>query len=268
MAGVDAAVHNPRMPDAFAALLSLTDQDLQREVAGYPVWFHLSTALRREQRAVVATRAADGREPVAIMSFARSAYHELVTLLTGRDVLDTARDGEWTLRDLLRHAIAVEFRYREQAIWSATRGDDDPLPIPEARLPCDRLTPPEPANAETKVCDQSRILEILGRERDRTDERLGTFGPDALARPSVWGSAVIDVRDRMHQIGVHTVDVVMQTEKMLGIDGSDARRVVRRIAATRGLHEALSDPATIARLDEQLAWIAQHYSDGKASAAR
>lgn len=247
-------------PDALARLVGLNDHDLQHRVAGRPIQVHLYAALRREQRAAVAAGLVEGTEPMAILGFARSAYNELVALLAGRDVLDTARDGEWSLRDLLRHAVAVELRYCEQVLWSAERRDDEPLGIPDARLPCDRLAPPEPEFAETRAGDVSRVLELFGLARGRTDRRLAELKEDALIRPSLWGSSQIDVRERLHQIGAHAVEVLIQTEKMLGVRDPEARRIARRIAAVRGFHEAMSDRSSVARLDEQLAWLAEQCS--------
>jgi hypothetical protein len=63
----------------------------------------------------------------------------------------------------------------------------------------------------------------------------------------------------MHQIGVHIVEVVIQTEKMLDPArvAPEARRIVRRIAATRGLHERTSDVSSLEALDAELAAIAR-----------
>lgn len=241
--------------EALEALVRLSDRDLHRRIAGFPLQFHLYAALRREQRAIVAARAVE--EPSAILGFARSAYDELSALLTGREVLDSARDGDWTLRDLLRHAIAVELRYAEQVAWSIARRDHEPIAIPDARLPCDRLAPPEPEFAEAKTGDISRVLELLGKARARTDERLAGVASNALIRPSLWGSAEIDVRERLHQIGVHIVEVLIQAEKMLGEQESEVRRIARRIAAARGLHEGTSDEATLAGLDSRIAWLGE-----------
>jgi len=236
----------------IAALGGLSDDALRRRIAGHPLQLHLYAALRREQRAVVAASAPREREPMMILAFARSAYRELVALLVGRDVLDSARDGEWTLRDLMSHAIAVELRYCEQVVWSAQRRSDEPLEIPAERLPCDRLTPPLPEFAEATDGATTRVLELLGRARLRTDERLADIPAASLDRPSLWGNTQVDVRERMHQIGAHLIEVVVQAEKMLAIDDSEARRIVRRIAAVRGMHEGLSDPREIKRLDMEL----------------
>lgn len=241
----------------LASLAALSDDALDRRVDGYPIQFHLYAALRREQRAVIATSRAEQSEADLILSFARSALADLVALLVGRSVIDTARDGDWTLRDLLRHAIAVELRYCEQVLWSAHRSDDEPLAIPAERLPCDRLAPPLPEFTDARTGDIRRVLDLLAGARARTDARLASLSPAALDRPSLWGSARIDVRERIHQISAHLVEVVVQAEKMLGARDPEARRVVRRIAAIRGFHEGLSDPMDIAGLDGQLEQLAR-----------
>jgi len=227
------------------------------------VQFHLYAALRREQRALVESLLSPAGEPAQILSFAQSAYEELVAFLAGRDVLDSARDGDWTPRDLLRHAIAVEIRYRAQVHWSARRLDQDPVAIPADRLPCDRLNPPEVESADTRTAEMAALLERLGVERRRTDADLVTIPPAALNRPSVWGTAEVDVRERMHQIGVHLVEVLVQSEKMLGSRETEARRIARRIAATRGMHVRASPAATIAHLDIQLAELARLARTGR-----
>jgi len=245
----------------IAVLTALSDDAVRRPINGNPLQFHLYSALRREQRAVVVATSSGEREPTMILMFARSAYRELVALLAGRDVLDVARDGEWTLRDLIRHAIAVELRYCEQVLWSAYRRDDQPRAIPAERLPCDRLTPPVPEFADASDGNMRRVLELLGCARQRTEERLADLPVAALQRPTLWGNSTIDVRERIHQIGAHLIEVLIQAEKMLGINDSEARRIVRRIAATRGMHEGLSEPSEIKRLDLELERLAQASSE-------
>ena len=240
-----------------ARLADLPDDSLRLSIDGRPLRFHLYAALRREQRAAARLfTSPERREPSVILSFARSACNEIGALLSGRDELDSARDGDWTLRDLLRHAIAVELRYREQVLWSAERGDADPLAIPEARLPCDRLSPPR-EYAASLTADVAHVLELLGRARSRSDERLSPLPDASLERPSLWGELEIDVRERLHQISAHLVEVVIQTEKMLGTRESEARRIVRRIAALRGMHEDRTPARELAQLDERITALAR-----------
>jgi len=241
---------------SLAILGNVPDNHLGELVRGQPLQVHLFGALRREQRAFTAVVHSKGSEASRILAFARAAYRELAALLSGGDVLDSARDGEWSLRDLLRHAIAVELRYRAQVLWSANRGDADPIGIPPDRLPCDRLSPPGPEFADTISGSIERVLNLFGAARAGTDRQLATLETSVLARPSVWGSLQVDVRERLHQIGVHIVEVNLQAEKMLGATELEARRIVRRIAATRGMHEALSERHLPEELDRALATLA------------
>jgi DinB family protein len=240
----------------LATLAAAADEDLRIVVSGQRVQFQLYAALRREQRAIVAASQPRVSEPIAIQAFANSAFGELATLLSGREVLDSARDGEWSLRDLLRHAIAVELRYREQVLWSANRAEADPVAIPPARLPCDRLSPPVPEFEEALTGPVERVLQLFGAARAATDDALAGPCSAALERPSLWGDAQVDVRERLHQIGVHIIEVVLQAEKMLGSTESEARRIMRRISAARGLHQDLSSSRELAALDEALADLA------------
>jgi hypothetical protein len=220
---------------------------------------HLFGALRREQAAlVIATPAAS--ESGRTLALAQAAYRDIEALIVGgqSDALDTARDGEWTLRDLLRHAIAVELRYCEQVIYSATRKDHEPVGIPAGRLPCDRLSPPDLEYAASKDGDAARVLELLGIARQRTDARLTALSQASLDRPSLWGTLNVDVRERLHQIAAHLVEATIQAEKMLGeTSGGEARRIVRRIWATRGMHERVSPRGVLDGLNDQLRGLAQ-----------
>lgn len=241
----------------LAVLATLPDADLRRTFEGRSVQSLLYSALRREQAALIVARRPE-REVPAILAFANAAVSELEAALAGRtnELLDHARDGEWTLRDLLRHAIAVEVRYRSQILYSARRPDDSPIDIPNALLPCDRLAPPEAAYGGTLTATLVRMLELLRHARRDSDDALLDVPLGALVRPSRWGGITVDVRERLHQIGAHLVEVIVQTDKMLGTQESEARRIVRRIAAVRGLHERSSDGRTLAHLDAELGALA------------
>lgn len=254
---------NRRVGAQIEVLAALPDGLLHRPIEldgeARPLQFHLYAALRREQSAAVAAERPEGCESLRILGFAEAARAELAVVLAGREdaQLDRARDGDWTLRDLLRHAIAVELRYCAQVLWSAHRADRDPLPIPPGRLPCDRMTPPDPDFAGTATAGVGRILDLLGLARRRTDAQLADLSDDLLVRPSLWGDAHVDVRERIHQIAAHLVEVIIQAEKMLGTTTeSEARRICRRIAYTRGLHHVLGDPHRSDALDIRLAELA------------
>ena len=235
--------------DALAAVVRLDDDALaadkrsSRRDALYGL-------LRREQ--AIAALAQPARSEVSrILDFAQAAYGDVIGVLVGRDdrLLDSARDGEWSLRDVLRHAIAVELRYAAQVEYSASRADTDPIQIPPELLPCDRLSPPESEFGPSRSGGVLQLLRLLGNARTSTDTRLARLPDAALGRPSLWGKQQIDVRMRLHQIAVHLTETAIQMEKIVG-SGSELRAIIRRCCMTRGMHERWSPANEREILDE------------------
>ena len=188
--------------------------------------------LRREQ--AIAALAQPARSEVSrILDFAQAAYGDVIGVLVGREdrLLDSARDGEWNLRDVSRHAIAVELRYAAQVEYSASRADTDPIQIPPELLPCDRLSPPESEFGPSRSGGVLQLLRLLGNARTSTDTRLARLPDAALGRPSLWGKQHIDVRMRLHQIAVHLTETAIQIEKIVGSGASFARSFA--VAASR-----------------------------------
>jgi hypothetical protein len=76
-----------------------------------------------------------------------------------------------------------------------------------------------------------------------------------MTRPTIWAGFDVDVRFRLHRFGGHLAEHTVQCEKTLALlDGfrdSEARRIVRRISAMRGLHEHVSEPAVLDGLDRE-----------------
>jgi hypothetical protein len=234
------------VPPPFAALAAIAIGDTagSRRDALYGL-------LRREQSIATEAASAPRSEVSRILDFAQAAYGDLVGVLVGRDdnLLDNGRDGEWSLRDVLRHAIAVEIRYAAQVRYSATRADTDPVEIPVDLLPCDRLSPPEPQFARALSGGIPELLELLGTARALSEAKLAGVSDSALARPSRWGNQLIDVRMRVHQIAVHLTETAIQVEKIVGASG-ELRAIVRRCCSTRGLHERWSPAKDRAPLDD------------------
>ena len=239
----------------LAAFARLRDEALAEKIgaAGTRISRHdaLYGLLRREQ-AIVASGASSSRSEVSrILDFAQAAYGDLVGILVGRDdrLLDSAQDGEWTLRDVMRHAIAVELRYAAQVEYSATRAESDPVGIPPGLLPCDRRSPPEPEFAHSRDGGILKLLELLGAARAGTDARLAKVPGSALTRPSLWGTMNLDVRMRLHQIAAHLAETAIQVEKIIGY-GGELRAILRRCCMTRGMHERWSPAKEREVLDE------------------
>jgi len=231
---------------ALAAVARLDGEAPGREERG-----SLLDLLRREQAIAASGDSSPRSEVSRILDFAQAAYGDVIGVLVGRDdaLLDTARDGEWTLRDVLRHAMAVELRYAAQVEYSATRPESDPVEIRPGLLPCDRLSPPEPEFASSRDGGVLDLLELLGKARAGTDARLANVADSALARPSLWGKRLLDVRMRLHQIAVHLTETATQIEKIVG-SGGELRAIVRRCCITRGMHERWSPAEERAALDE------------------
>ena len=245
--------------DVLGSLARVRDADLSRQVdigAGgkAAIQFVLYDLLRHEQALAVGAPHAAETEMARILDLAQAAYGDLVGLLVGRsdEDLDDTRDADWSLRDVLRHAIAVELRYGAQVEYSALRRDEEPIGVPPERLPCDRLSPPEPRFAAARAGGISQMLDLLGLARLTTDERLAAIPDGTLARPSLWGTQPITVRMRAHQIAVHLTESAIQSEKCLATRHmSEARRILRHICAARGAHERWSDSTARAKLDER-----------------
>jgi hypothetical protein len=217
--------------------------------------------LRREQ-AILASGPSSGRSEVArILDLAQAAYGDVVGVVIGRDdgLLDTARDGEWSLRDVLRHTMAVELRYSAQVEYSATRAENDPVEIRPALLPCDRLSPPEPEFVGSRSGRVLELLELLGKARAGSNARLAKVPDSALTRPSLWGARLLDVRMRLHQIAVHLTETAIQIEKIVG-SGGELRAIVWRCCITRGMHERWSPLEERAVLDESYRALATELS--------
>ncbi|MGH2451775.1 MAG: DinB family protein [Candidatus Limnocylindria bacterium] len=242
--------------EALGAIAAMPESALPHADFGdgrrVPVQFILYDLLRHEQALATGSRPGGRSEALRILDLAQAAYGELVGVLVGRadELLETARDGEWSLRDLLRHAIAVELRYAAQVEYAATRRDEDPLAIPDDRLPCDRLAPPEPDFADSRTGGLARVLELLGEARARSNGRLSSVPDAALGRPSFWGKLQMELRMRLQQTAAHLTEVVIQAEKCVdaGLE-PERRRILRRCCMTRGSHESWSDQEARALLD-------------------
>jgi len=213
-------------------------------------WAVLFHTLEREQDAVVRARTTyRGSEAQRILGLAQVAYGDLRGLLAGIGpaALDRApREGEWSARETLRHTIGVERSYRANTAHALRRGADEPLTLPAERRP-----QPDPVDIEG---DGSEIAERLGIRRAETDAELGATTDDQLTFPTQWGQMHVDVRFRLHRFASHLVEHTVQCERALEAAAGpfgDARRTVRRISVARAMHERITPPDELARLDAE-----------------
>ncbi|MGH2379385.1 MAG: DinB family protein [Candidatus Limnocylindria bacterium] len=244
--------------DAFvrilARLASLSDADLGaparwRGREGADVRYALlHWTLEQEQDAVVRARTDyTGTEAQRILGLAQVAYGDLRGLLAGvgSEALDRApREGEWSARETLVHTVAVERSYRANTAHALARSASDPLTLSAEQRP-------EPDPADT-AGDGSAIALRLGARRAETDAELGGIAPEQMTLPTQWSENDVDVRFRLHRFASHLVEHTVQCERALeaaGLPFGDARRVVRRISVARAMHERITSPDDLARLD-------------------
>ena len=213
--------------------------------------YALFRTLEDAQEAHVRVAVEPHPESRRILSLAQRAFGDLRGLLIGvpADLLDrTPREGEWPLRDTLRHILIVERRYALQTKYAIDRRDADPMRISDDRLP----TP-----AQIDVTGGAReILARIGDARAESDRWLGDLAPAAMTRPTQWVHYEIDVRFRLHRFAAHLVEHTVQCEKTLAALGwqpTEGRRIARRLAALVGEIEGLGGLAEARDLENRLA---------------
>ncbi len=188
-----------------------------------------------------------------LLDLAQSAWGDLRGLVAGLDdrLLDAeaAVDGDWTVRAALAHVLVVERRYARQTAYAAARSDADP-----AYLQLTFALPPE--DEAGGFADWVARIEA---ERAATDRVLRGLPESALDRPTRWADYDVDVRFRLERFAAHLVEHTIHIERLLrGLDAppGEARQIVRRLAALRGLHERRTPLAELADLDAQQAALA------------
>lgn len=236
--------------DTLTRLAAWTDADLAKP------WMHgtrvtnLRYALYRtleEEQEAVAALARPANEASRIVALAQGAFGDLRGLLAGvpDDLLDRApAEGEWPIRETLRHALEVELAYGAQTRWAVERTEAEPVAFPVERRP--QVAPAEVAGPAAGVVAR------LERERAETDRYAAAIPDRALGRPSVWAGLTVDTRFRLHRFASHYAEHTIQCEttlERLGLARGDAPRVVRAISRMRGLHERSTAPERLAALD-------------------
>src|SRR5262245_28023502 len=101
------------------------------------VRYALYRTLEEAQEAYATVAAQPHPESRRVLALAHRAFGDLSGLLVGvpGDLLDrVAYEGEWPLREVLRHLVIVERRYALQTQWAIQRTDADPMRIPDDRL--------------------------------------------------------------------------------------------------------------------------------------
>jgi len=244
----------PDFDEALGGFAALDERELTRpwrfRDKPMDVRYALYRTIEEAQEAVVSAAARPHPESRRILSLAQRAFGDLRGLLIGLsgDLLDTApRDGEWSVREILRHVILVERRYAVQTQYAVERADADSMRVADSKLP----TP-----AQTDVTGGiSEILARVGEARAETDRRLGDLPAAVMVRPTQWIHYDVDVRFRLHRFAAHIVEHTVQCEKTLAALGwraTEGRRIVRGLAALLGEIEGLAGRAGAREIKERL----------------
>jgi len=226
----------------------------------------LYRTLEDAQELLVPAAAAPLPESARILALAQRAFGDLRGLLIGLPAEHFDRgpaDGEWSIRQVLRHMIVIERRYEMQTRYAIDRADDDPM-----RIAADRLGEAEVVDDRG---DATALLTRLGAARAETNRSLGDLPPAAMTRPTQWIHYQIDVRFRLHRFAAHVVEHTVQCEKTLAALGwrvTEGRAIARRISAALGELEGLGAAAEAreieGRLVERLASVKSTLAAGAA----
>ena len=240
---------------ALARFATLDEQELSE-----PWWFRdkpsdvrsaLYRTLEDAQEAVVRLAALVHPESRRILALAQRAFGDLRGLLVGLpiDLLDQSpRQGEWSIRETLRHIMLIEGRYAVQTRYATERADSDPMRVSDDQMP-----------TLAQIDASGDIEAILGRAREKrgeTDRRLGNLSPTAMIRPTQWMQYDVDVRFRLHRFAAHVIEHTIQCEKTLTALGwrmTEGRRIVRRLTAILGEVEGHGGHAEAREIEQRLA---------------
>jgi len=187
----------------------------------------------------------------AQMAMAQAAFGDLRGLLAGSasQLLDsTPAEGEWTIRQTLKHMLEVELSYRSHIEWAVTRKDSEPVRRPDSMAP-----KPDETVLEGNV---AAVLDRLAAARARTDSSLSDIKEEMFGRPSIWVGHDVDVAFRLRRFASHISEHTIQVEKALdslSVRLGEARRIARRMSAARGLHERKTSAERLGELDRRAA---------------
>ena len=215
------------------------------------VRYALYRTLEDAQEAVVRLAALAHPESRRILALAQRAFGDLRGLLVGlpMDFLDQSpRQGEWSIRETLRHIMIIEGRYAVQTHYATERADSDPMRVADDQMPT-------PAQVDVSG-DIEAILGRVGERRGETDRQLGNLSPAAMIRPTQWMQYDVDVRFRLHRFAAHVIEHTIQCEKTLNALGwrmTEGRRIVRRLMGTLGEVEGHGGHAEAREIEQRLA---------------
>lgn len=192
--------------------------------------------------AAIDTHRAERPLAEAIMAPATVARWDLIGVLaplSGQELDADPGGGEWTIRQAVAHAIAVQHAYGVYTGWWRDQGirTVDPLPAaaPEGLE--------DPAYAEPTAADGTpeEIRRRLHLALDAAAALLIDVTPDELEIMGRWSGLPVTVGFRLGRWSSHLAEHTVQVDKTLlwlGRQPSEVERLVRRLAVAWGRLEA------------------------------
>jgi len=178
---------------------------------------------------------------IAPATIARWALHGRLAPLDDGILDRLARDGEWTVRQVLAHTIDGQRSYGWFTRWwlGLPMGPDRPTKVPDDV---------EKASAADLPGEAAEGLGTLAEIRFRLDDvldewgqRLGATADEALATPARWANTPVDIRFRLGRWASHIAEHTIQLDKTLdwlGYRPTEPERIVRDLHTAWGRLES------------------------------
>lgn len=227
----------------------LADADLDRDWAWHAydsegvrfAFFRTYEELRELAVITASERAAHAPITPAqrILAEYHAAYRDLQAVLIGSDdaVDRVPAEGEWSLRDVLKHIIDADASFFVVLAYALERhrsGDGRPAKVPEAVW--EAILGDTEAHFDATM--QGPIAGVWAYYADHHERVLRDFagiGEAELELPSLfWEGYEMSLRFRLHRFDSHLRQHTIQAEKTLAAIGrgpSEARRLLRLIYA-------------------------------------
>jgi hypothetical protein len=198
-----------------------------------------------------------------IISMATIARWALQGRLASLDdaILDpVARDGEWTVRQVLGHTIDGQRSYGWVTRWRLSLPDGTgPIKMsPEVEAAAEAALPGEEAEAAGTLAELRARLDAC---LDEWALRLGSTPDAKLAKPALWSNTPVDIAFRLGRWSSHIAEHTVQLDKTLdwlGHQPTEVARIVRDLHTAWGRLESRLFPAatTSPEIDAILARVA------------
>ncbi len=180
-------------------------------------------------------------EAQRILALAMESRGELRSIVLGvpDEYVDRApAPEEWTVRQTLEHAHAVDRRYMlgiEYAVERVHSPIELPLQRPTAGMPA-------PAGDGSLSGALASMLTQLHLTRDEVVAHLSGIADADLNAPTIYGGREVDVRYRLHALAAHEREhsgQVARTLRALGFQQTEAQMILGQAEVARGSIEGM-----------------------------